>query len=92
MATEAKPDAAAAEYYLIKKDDMENFMERCMLAAGAKPDHAKSLASCLIAGDYRGHFSHGLNRLGIKLCFIFYFLLSLPGCLLFYHFDLRHVR
>ena len=64
MATEAKPAAASAEYYLIKKDDMENFMERCMLAAGAKSDHAKSLASCLIAGDYRGHFSHGLNRLG----------------------------
>jgi LDH2 family malate/lactate/ureidoglycolate dehydrogenase len=38
-------------------------MERCMLAVGTKPDHAKSLASCLIAGDYRGHFSHGLNRL-----------------------------
>jgi LDH2 family malate/lactate/ureidoglycolate dehydrogenase len=53
------------EYFLVVKDDMQNFMERCMLAAGAKLDHAKSLASCLIAGDHRGHFSHGLNRLGI---------------------------
>ena len=31
---------------------------------GAKDDHAKSLSSCLIAADHRGHFSHGLNRLG----------------------------
>ena len=55
--------ASNADYYLIEKDEMENFMERCMLAVGTKPAHAKSLASCLIAGDHRGHFSHGLNRL-----------------------------
>lgn len=64
MASASDPKQEAhPEYYLIAKNDMENFMERCMLAAGAKTDHAKSLASCLIAGDYRGHFSHGLNRL-----------------------------
>ena len=54
------------EHFLVEKDEMENFMERCMLAAGSKPEHAKSLAACLIAGDNRGHFSHGLNRLGFK--------------------------
>jgi hypothetical protein len=53
------------ESFLIEKNEMENFMERCMLTAGSKPHHARSLASCLIAADYRGHFSHGLNRLGI---------------------------
>ena len=52
-----------SEYLIVEKDEMENFMERCMLAVNTKPDHAKSLASCLIAGDHRGHFSHGLNRL-----------------------------
>jgi LDH2 family malate/lactate/ureidoglycolate dehydrogenase len=36
---------------------------RCMLAVGTKQEHAKSLADCLIMGDERGHFSHGLNRL-----------------------------
>ena len=55
------------QYKLIAKNEMENFMERCMLAVGTKPAHAKSLASCLIAGDHRGHFSHGLNRLGLKI-------------------------
>lgn len=38
-------------------------MYRCMITAGAKPDHAQSLAAALILADYRGHFSHGLNRL-----------------------------
>ncbi|CAF0950470.1 unnamed protein product [Brachionus calyciflorus] len=51
------------EYFLIRKDEMENFMERCMLAVGTQKLHAKSLANCLIEADYRGHFSHGLNRL-----------------------------
>lgn len=64
MATASSTNNANADYFLVEKNEMENFMERCMLAVGTKPDHAKSLASCLIAGDYRGHFSHGLNRLG----------------------------
>lgn len=55
------------KYYLIRKDDMEDFMERCMLAVGTRKDHARSLASCLITADYRGHFSHGLNRLGSNI-------------------------
>lgn len=59
------------DYSLIEKNEMENFMERCMLAAGCREAHAKSLAACLIAGDYRGHFSHGLNRLGKKTYFFF---------------------
>ena len=62
-----------AGYCVIDKDEMENFMVRSMLAAGAIEAHAKSLASCLIAGDYRGHFSHGLNRLGT---FLLYFKLK----------------
>ena len=35
-----------------------------MRAVGTKPDHATSLADNLVMADYRGHFSHGLNRLG----------------------------
>jgi LDH2 family malate/lactate/ureidoglycolate dehydrogenase len=53
--------------YLIKKNDMKNFMHQCMIVAGSKQDHANSLASCLVTGDERGHFSHGLNRLGISI-------------------------
>lgn len=58
-----------SEYGLIEKDEMANFMERCMLAVDTSPSHSKSLAACLIAADYRGHYSHGLNRLGINIEF-----------------------
>ncbi|XP_034031894.1 uncharacterized oxidoreductase YjmC-like isoform X2 [Thalassophryne amazonica] len=34
-----------------------------MTAVGTKPNHAKSLAEVLVAGDHRGHYSHGLNRM-----------------------------
>ncbi len=59
----ATNSANTNDYLLVRKDEMKNFMERCMLAVGTKPAHAESLADCLISGDYRGHFSHGLNRL-----------------------------
>jgi LDH2 family malate/lactate/ureidoglycolate dehydrogenase len=50
--------------FIVSNEEIESFMVRCMITAGAKPDHAKALASCLTAADYRGHYSHGLNRLG----------------------------
>lgn len=59
LSTTSKP----VDHYLVDKNDMEDFMFRCMISAGSKKDHAKSLAACLIMADYRGHFSHGLNRL-----------------------------
>ena len=40
------------------------FINNCMAAVGTKPEHAAQLAEVLIDADYRGHFSHGLNRLG----------------------------
>lgn len=35
-----------------------------MVAVGTKPHHARSLAEVLVEGDHRGHYSHGLNRMG----------------------------
>lgn len=35
-----------------------------MVAVGTKPHHAGSLAEVLVEGDLRGHYSHGLNRMG----------------------------
>ncbi len=63
MSESSKPNNC---YCLVGKNEMENFMFNCMVTAGAKKEHAESLASCLIAADYRGHFSHGLNRLGLS--------------------------
>ncbi|XP_074653260.1 putative oxidoreductase YjmC [Tubulanus polymorphus] len=48
---------------IIPVSDVKAFVERCMVAAGSKSDHAEVLAELLVKADYRGHFSHGLNRL-----------------------------
>lgn len=49
---------------LITKAEVQSFVERCMVAVGTKPHHARSLAAVLVEGDHRGHYSHGLNRMG----------------------------
>ncbi|KAM3870157.1 putative oxidoreductase YjmC [Diretmus argenteus] len=48
---------------LITKAEVQSFIERCMMAVGTKPHHARSLAEVLVEGDHRGHYSHGLNRM-----------------------------
>nr|XP_046250568.1 uncharacterized oxidoreductase YjmC-like [Scatophagus argus] len=48
---------------LITKAEVQGFIERCMMAVGTKPHHARSLAEVLVEGDHRGHYSHGLNRM-----------------------------
>ncbi|KAK8786509.1 hypothetical protein V5799_023715 [Amblyomma americanum] len=48
---------------VVPKQEMEAFIVRCMRKVGTDQEHAESLAEVLVAGDYRGHFSHGLNRL-----------------------------
>lgn len=56
----------------------------CMVSVGVKKDHATALAEVLVAADHRGHYSHGLNRLGNKISyynfsfitFVLFYLLS----------------
>lgn len=38
----------------------------CFKAVGANSDNADTIASNLLEADYRGHYSHGMNRLGEK--------------------------
>ena len=52
-------------YQVITREEIFSFFKRAMIATGANPSHAETLAQVLVAGDYRGHFSHGLNRLEI---------------------------
>lgn len=47
----------------ITTGEVLRFCEACMQAVGASKDHGKQLSEVLLAADYRGHFSHGLNRL-----------------------------
>ena len=40
----------------------------CLLKiVGTSKEHSLALANVLVAADYRGHYSHGLNRLGKDL-------------------------
>ncbi|KAG8233871.1 hypothetical protein J437_LFUL006894 [Ladona fulva] len=39
------------------------FVSDAMEAVGTPKMHAAAMADLLVAADYRGHFSHGLNRL-----------------------------
>ncbi|XP_078341084.1 putative oxidoreductase YjmC [Crassostrea virginica] len=48
---------------VISKPELRDFVIRCVTAVGADPEHAVDLAELLITADYRGHYSHGLNRL-----------------------------
>ncbi|VDO53250.1 unnamed protein product [Onchocerca flexuosa] len=41
------------------------YMVDCMVKAGTSKSHAQQLADVLIEADMRGHYSHGLNRLGM---------------------------
>ncbi|ESO82499.1 hypothetical protein LOTGIDRAFT_223255 [Lottia gigantea] len=54
---------AQTQESVVKREEFHAFVVRCMESAGTKTDHAKSLANLLVAADYRGHYSHGLNRL-----------------------------
>ncbi|CAG9767933.1 unnamed protein product [Ceutorhynchus assimilis] len=45
------------------KDEAHKFMRNCLLAVGATPENAEIVADNLIEADYRGHYSHGMNRL-----------------------------
>jgi LDH2 family malate/lactate/ureidoglycolate dehydrogenase len=49
--------------HVVGIQEMSRFMVDCMTKVGTNKDHARQLAEVLVAGDLRGHYSHGLNRL-----------------------------
>ncbi|XP_017875451.1 uncharacterized protein LOC108622231 [Ceratina calcarata] len=48
---------------LAPKDEVVRFISDCMRKAGAKSDDGHIVGHHLMTADYRGHFSHGMNRL-----------------------------
>ncbi|XP_065069084.1 uncharacterized oxidoreductase YjmC-like isoform X1 [Rhopilema esculentum] len=52
-------------YCLVGRSEVHDFVKRCMVATGVEESHAVDLANLLVAADTRGHFSHGINRLGM---------------------------
>ncbi|XP_053685038.1 uncharacterized oxidoreductase YjmC [Sabethes cyaneus] len=56
MATHVKPRLIAVE-------EARRFMVDCFVKSKTPLEHAKQMADLLVEADYRGHFSHGMNRL-----------------------------
>ncbi|KAH3692817.1 uncharacterized oxidoreductase YjmC-like [Dreissena polymorpha] len=53
---------------LVTLPEFHAFVVRCMRAAGIETDDdAGVLADLLVSADYRGHYSHGLNRLDMYI-------------------------
>ena len=44
--------------------EVNRYVIDCMASVGTRDVHAAKLSEVLLAADLRGHFSHGLNRLG----------------------------
>ena len=50
---------------LVHKSEVERFIVDCLVKVGTEESKAKSQAAILSEADYRGHYSHGLSRLGM---------------------------
>jgi len=50
--------------FLVAPKEVKRFIIDCMVAIGTEAKHGAALADTLVAADSRGHYSHGLNRLG----------------------------
>ncbi|KAK8090569.1 alcohol dehydrogenase [Apiospora phragmitis] len=62
-----RPEPATAEEetrrLYVTAADAQAFAEGVLRANGAPPDHARTVAECLVAADLRGVDTHGVNRL-----------------------------
>ncbi|XP_024874808.1 uncharacterized protein LOC112456478 [Temnothorax curvispinosus] len=48
---------------VVPKDEIIRFIEECMRKAGTTLEDARVVGHHLMTADYRGHFSHGMNRM-----------------------------
>lgn len=55
----------AAETPLTSVKEARRFMIDCLKAVDTPTEHAEAMADLLVEADYRGIFSHGMNRLGM---------------------------
>lgn len=59
--------AANLKRDVIPIGEVKRFIVDCFTALKTPTKHAESMADLLVAADYRGHFSHGMNRLEMYL-------------------------
>lgn len=51
------------DHRVVPKNEVIRFIEECMCKAGTSPEDARVVGHHLMTADYRGHFSHGMNRM-----------------------------
>ncbi|VDL87602.1 unnamed protein product [Nippostrongylus brasiliensis] len=49
---------------IVPKSEVMRYMTEVMKSVKVNPSHCQQLAEVLMEADIRGHYSHGLNRLG----------------------------
>lgn len=52
---------------VIPLSEVNRFITDCFTVVKTPENHAKQMADLLLAADYRGHYSHGMNRLEMYL-------------------------
>ncbi|KAL0279211.1 UNVERIFIED_CONTAM: hypothetical protein PYX00_000817 [Menopon gallinae] len=52
---------------VVSRKEAKRYLMDCLAALKSSEDHAEQLADVLVEADYRGHFSHGLNRIEIYI-------------------------
>lgn len=53
----------ARDQKVVPKDEVIRFIVECMCKAGTTLEDARVVGHHLMTADYRGHFSHGMNRM-----------------------------
>ncbi|KAI4466948.1 oxidoreductase-related [Holotrichia oblita] len=48
---------------IIPLSESKRFISECLQAVGTPKNHADEMGDLLVEADYRGHYSHGMNRL-----------------------------
>lgn len=64
-------DSAAESQIIVPLESLKDFFIRCIQKVGVKSHHAEVMAELLVEADHRGHYSHGLNRIGKWFSFFF---------------------
>ncbi|GFO11273.1 malate dehydrogenase [Plakobranchus ocellatus] len=49
---------------IVPAESLRKFIVKAAEKVGARSEHAQVLAELLVSADQRGHYSHGMNRLG----------------------------
>lgn len=52
---------------VVPKEELHSFVVKSMEVVGLQSNKASVLADLLVSADYRGHYSHGLNRLDMYM-------------------------